>query len=131
MLTGARSGAAADRAIKADWSEFFSAKTSDSKRVKLLQNGSEFAPVISAQSGSPLASQVSAKVSKVSVTKPASRATVRYSLLLAGKPALRNQKGTAVYQSGTWKVGTASFCGLLALENGGSTASLPAACRKT
>ena len=35
----------------------------------------------------------------------------------------------AVYQDGTWKVGLASFCGLLALENGGKTSGLPAACK--
>jgi hypothetical protein len=29
------------------------------------------------------------------------------------------------------KVGDTSFCGLLALENGGKTAGLPAACQAT
>jgi hypothetical protein len=32
---------------------------------------------------------------------------------------LANQKGTAVLENGTWKVGLASFCGLAALESGG------------
>jgi hypothetical protein len=34
-----------------------------------------------------------------------------------------------VYSGGTWKVGVASFCRLLALEDGGKTSSLPAACK--
>ena len=36
--------------------------------------------------------------------------------------------GVAVLQGGTWKVGDASFCGLLTLENGGRASGLPAAC---
>jgi len=42
---------------------------------------------------------------------------------------LPNQAGVAVLQGGTWKVGVASFCGLLTLENGGKSSSLPAACK--
>jgi len=38
---------------------------------------------------------------------------------------LKGQKGTAVYQDGTWKVSKTSFCGLAALENGGKA---PAVC---
>ena len=97
------------------------------KRVSLLQDGSAFASVIRAQAGSSLASQASAKVTKVTVTSP-SQAGVTYTVLLAGTPALKNQAGVAVYEDGTWKVGLKSFCGLLTLENGGNTKSLPAAC---
>ena len=126
---GPTSGAAAEHAIATNWAAFFNAKTPAAKRVTLLQDGQEFASVINAQSGSGLASQASASVSKVTVTKPASEASVDYSILLSGQPALSNQSGTAVYQGGTWKVGVSSFCGLLALESGGSTASLPSACK--
>ena len=42
---------------------------------------------------------------------------------------LSNQTGVAVLQNVVWKVGIASFCGLLALENGGKTSGLPAACK--
>jgi hypothetical protein len=35
----------------------------------------------------------------------------------------------AVKQDGTWKVGVASFCGLLTVENNGKTSGLPAACK--
>jgi hypothetical protein len=70
----------------------------------------------------------SAKVIKVMVTS-SFQAAVTYDILLSGTPVLINQKGTAVYQDGTWKVGDASFCGLLTLEAGGKTSSLPAACK--
>jgi hypothetical protein len=42
---------------------------------------------------------------------------------------LTSQSGVAVLQDGTWKVGTATLCGLLALNAGGNTKSLPAACQ--
>ena len=118
-----------EAAIKASWEAFFSAKTPVGKRIALLQDGSQFAPIIRAQAHSPLASAASAKVTKVSVTSP-TQAKVTYSIMVGGKSALGGQHGTAVKEGGTWKVGLGSFCGLLVLENtGGKAASLPAVCR--
>lgn len=114
--------------ITTNWEAFFSAKTPVSQRVSLLQDGSQFQSVIQSQAGSGLASQASAKVTKVTVTSP-TQATVKYDILLNGTPALTNQTGTAVLDNGTWKVGVTSFCGLLTLENGGKTTGLPAACQ--
>jgi hypothetical protein len=98
------------------------------KRVSLLQDGSQFASIIRSQAGSGLAAQASAKVAKVTVMSP-TQAKVGYSILVSGQSALPNQTGVAVLQDGTWKVGVASFCNLLALENGGSTSKLPPACK--
>ena len=98
------------------------------KRVSLLQDGSTFASIIKSQAGSGLAATATAQVTKVTVIT-SSEAEVTYSILVGGTPELKDQKGTAVLQDGTWKVGVASFCGLLTLENGGSTSSLPAACK--
>jgi len=114
--------------ITTNWEAFFSAKTPVSQRVSLLQDGPQFQSVISAQAGSGLASQASAKVTKVTVTSP-TQATVKYDILLNGTPALTNQTGTAVLDNGTWKVGVTSFCSLLALENGGKVVGLPPACQ--
>lgn len=114
--------------ITHNWEKFFNAKTPVAQRVALLQNGSAFARVISAQAGSGLASTASAKVTKVIVTSP-SQATVKYAILISGSPALSNQSGVAVLQGGTWKVGLASFCGLLTLENNGKTSGLPSLCK--
>jgi hypothetical protein len=117
------SGSSAEKTIAANWTAFFSPKTPVDKRVGLLQNGSTFASVIRAQASSSLASEASAQVTKVTVTSP-SQAAVTYTILLAGTPVLKNQKGVAVYQDGTWKVGVASFCGLLTVENSGKTPSV-------
>lgn len=126
--TSAATGGNAVAEITTNWEAFFSAKTPVSQRVSLLQDGSQFQSVISAQAGSGLASQASAKVTKVTVTSP-TQATVKYDILLNGTPALTNQSGTAVLENGTWKVGVTSFCGLLTIENGGKTTGEPAACQ--
>ncbi|HUY50761.1 MAG TPA: hypothetical protein VMV92_34485 [Streptosporangiaceae bacterium] len=120
-------GAAAEAAVKTAWVAFFNPKTPVSQRVALLQNGQTFASIIKAQASSALAQSASATVSKVTLVSP-TQATVKYSIVVGGQPALANQTGVAVYQNGSWKVGDASFCALLAVENGGKTSGLPAVC---
>jgi hypothetical protein len=122
------SSSGATAAITANWEAFFNPKTPVAKRVSLLQDGQTFTSVISSQAGSGLAASATAKVTKVTLVSPA-QAKVTYSILLGGQPALTNQTGVAVKQGGTWKVGVASFCGLLTLENNGKTSGLPAACK--
>lgn len=114
--------------IKTNWEAFFNPKTPLARREALVQNGQLFAGIMKAQAGSGLASSVTAQVSKVHVVSD-SQAKVTYTILVSGNPMLRNQNGVAVKEGGVWKVGDASFCGLLALQNGGSTASLPSACK--
>jgi len=63
-------------------------------------------------------------VTAVTLQSPA-QAKVTYSILVGGTPALKDQPGVAVYQSGMWKVGDQSFCALLTLENSGKA---PTAC---
>jgi hypothetical protein len=126
--SSATGSAAAVKAITANWTAFFNAKTPEATRVSLLQDGPTFASIIKAQAGSGLASEATAKVTKVVVTSP-TQAMVTYSILVGGQVALAGQNGVAVDQGGTWKVGVASFCGLLTLEAGGKTSSLPAACK--
>jgi hypothetical protein len=122
------SGAGAVTAITTNWAKFFNAKTPIPQRIALLQNGSDFAAVIHAQAGSVLAREATAKVTHVTLTGT-SKAAVSYSILVGGKVGLGGQSGVAVYQDGVWKVGVTSFCGLLKLENGGSSKGLPAACK--
>jgi hypothetical protein len=117
-----------EKTIAANWTAFFNPKTPVAKRVSLLQDGSQFASIITAQAGGGLAASASAQVTKVTVIST-TQAGVTYNILLDGQPALKNQSGTAVFQDGTWKVGVASFCGLLSLENSGNTSKLPAACK--
>ena len=119
--------AAVQTQVAANWTAFFDAKTPVAKRVTLLQHGSQFSSAIRSLQRSGVAAAATAKVTKVTVVSP-TRAKVTYSILVSGRPVLSNRSGTAVHLDGTWKVGVASFCGLLALENGGSTKSLPAVC---
>jgi len=110
-------------AIERVWTAFFSSKTSPQQRAMYLQNGAKFEQAIREQSKSPLAQQVSSTVKSVTLQGPAD-AKVVYSIDLAGKPALKNQTGTAVKVNGLWQVGDDSFCKLLGL--GGK---VPAGCK--
>jgi DNA polymerase III gamma/tau subunit len=114
------SGAAA--AISANFETFFNSKTSVAKRVSLLQDGSQFAAIITAQQHNPLAAGLTAKVKSVS-NITSSQADVKYDLVVSG--AKVPMTGTAVNEGGTWKVGVATFCGLLHLE---ALKHLPAVC---
>ncbi len=126
--TGSSASAADEKEITTNWEAFFNAKTPVAKRVSLLQDGSTFSSIIKSQAGSGLAAEATAQVTKVSLITT-SEAQVAYNILVGGNPELKDQKGEAVLQDGIWKVGVTSFCGLLTLENGGSTSSLPAACK--
>jgi hypothetical protein len=101
--------------ITRNWTRFFNASTPTAQRVSLLQHGQKYKAALVAQAKSPLAHQSSAKVSDITLTGPSS-ATVKYSILVAGKPALKRQAGTAVKSGGTWKVSDQSFCHLLSLQ---------------
>jgi len=119
---GSTANAAAE--ITANWEKFFDSSTPVAEKVTLLQNGKVLQPAIKALVALPLASNLGAKVTAVTVTSP-TKAAVTYNITSGGSSLLSGQKGTAVYQSGTWKVGTASLCDLLKLVPGGS---VPAAC---
>jgi hypothetical protein len=112
--------------ITADWTAFFKGSTPATEKITLLQNGSEFASFLKAQSKTSTGQSVSVKVTKVKVTSKSS-ATVTYTIYLGKTPELPGAKGTAVFQNGKWKVSDASFCALLSLEG---TASQIKACAK-
>ena len=78
--------------------------TPNSRRVQLLQNGSEFSSSVSAFSSSPLASAVTSKVDSVTLTS-ATQAKVKYDLSAMGTTVAKGASGTSVLQDGTWKVG--------------------------
>ena len=128
--TSTGAGATATAAITKNWTTFFDAKTPVATRIALLQNGQQFASIIRSQAGSGLAATATSKVTGVTA-ESSTEAKVTYSILIGGVAALTGQSGVAVLQDGIWKVGDTSFCGLLALENAGKTAGLPAACQAT
>lgn len=124
--SSAASGSAAVAQITANWEKFFDASTPTADKVKLLQNGTVFEPAIKAFASFPLASGITAKVTSVTIDS-ATKAAVTYNLTAAGGSSLLSgQKGVAVYQDGTWKVGDASLCGLFRLIPGGT---IPDACK--
>lgn len=125
--SSAAAGGSAVAQITANWEAFFNPATPNSKRVQLLENGSEFASAINAFSASPLAQQVSSKVDSVSVTS-ATKANVKYDLTAAGTSVASGQTGTSVLQDGVWKVGDEVFCGLLKQGASLLNVSVPAAC---
>jgi len=121
--TGSTTDAAAQ--IKANWEKFFDAHTTVADKVKLLQNGAALEAAIKTFANFPLASGIGAKVTNVTVNS-ATKAAVTYNLTSSdGSALLSNQKGVAIYQDGTWKVGDQSLCGLFKLIPG---ATVPAAC---
>jgi len=120
---GGSSGGSNDEAqIKSAYETFFSPKTSLSGRVAVLQDGARFKPVIQSFASNPLAQSVTVTVPSVTL-RGANKADVVYVIKFAGS-ALPKQNGTAVRQNGTWKVGYAGLCKLVALQ--GST---PSACK--
>jgi hypothetical protein len=108
--------------IRSAYENFFSSKSSVSERASLLENGSQFKPLIRTFASNPLAKNVSATVSSVTL-QGKNNAKVVYAVEFAGA-SLPKQTGTAVREGGRWKVGNASLCKLIAL--GGTT---PSACK--
>ncbi len=114
--------AAARAQIKSAYIKFFSGKTPVSDRVAVLQNGSKFKGLVTSFANNPLAKNVNVTVSSVTI-EGGDKAKVVYTVKLGGA-GLPKQTGTAVLENGTWKVGYASLCRLVALQ--GST---PSACK--
>jgi hypothetical protein len=112
--------AAAQAQIKSAYAKFFSGKTPVPDRVAVLQNGSKFEGLVTSFAANPLAKNVSVKVSSVKL-QGQGKARVVYTVKLGGV-GLPQQTGTAVLQHGSWKVGDASLCKLVALQ--GSTPSV-------
>jgi len=112
--------AAARAQIKSAYVKFFSGKTPVSERVAVLQNGSKFKGLVTTFANNPLAKNVNVTVSSVTL-QGGNKAKVVYTVKLGGA-GLPKQTGTAVLENGTWKVGYASRCKLVALQ--GSTPSV-------
>ena len=114
--------------ITTNWKTFFNSSTPNSKRVQLLQNGSEFSASIAAFASSPLAAAVTSKVDSVTLDS-ATKATVKYDLTAMGTTVATGATGSSVLQDGTWKVGDDVFCGLLTeAKAAGMSVPVPSAC---
>ena len=127
--SGASTGSSATvTEITTNWNTFFNSSTPNSKRIELLQNGSQFSASIAAFASSPLAAAVSSKVDSVTLDS-ATKATVKYDLTALGSTVASGATGSSVLQDGTWKVGDDVFCGLLTeAKSAGITVPVPSAC---
>jgi hypothetical protein len=115
--------AAAQADIKSAYQTFFSPSTSLADRVAVLQKGSDFKSVVQGFASNPLAKKVGVTVTSVKL-EGANNAKVVYTIKL-GSAGLPKQTGTAVRESGRWKVGYASLCKLVALNGGAPPACAP------
>jgi hypothetical protein len=115
--------AAAQADIKSAYQTFFSPSTSLSDRVAALQNGSKFKTVVQSFASNPLAKKVGVTITSVKL-EGADKAKVVYTIKL-GSAGLPKQTGTAVRESGKWRVGFASLCKLVALNGGAPPACAP------
>jgi hypothetical protein len=115
------STADAEAQIRSAYEQFFSSQTSLADRVAVLQNGPRFKKIVASFAGNPLAKNVHVKISSVQL-EGGNQAKVVYTVTFGGT-SLGKTNGTAVRENGTWKVGFASLCKLVALA--GST---PSAC---
>jgi hypothetical protein len=114
--------AGAEATIKANWEKFFDAKTPQSERVGLLQDGTQHQQELDQQAANPLAQTATATATSVTISSPTT-ADVIYTINVGGQPVLSNQKGQAIFQDNVWKVSWQSFQALIALENGQATPS--------
>ncbi len=100
--------------VKAVWTKFFSSSTPASQKAWMLQDGARFRPVILSLASNPLAKQLSAKVSSVTL-EGANKAKVVFSIYLGNTAALSNQTGYAFKENGKWLVGYLGLCKLVSL----------------
>ena len=94
----------------------------------LLEDGESFTQVLPAmQQRATAAGGITVKVNSVkSLTAAECKAAgetdpcaeTNFDLVVAGKPAVPNQTGHAVYVDGTWKVSKSTFCALAATGGG-------------
>ena len=121
---GGGGGNPAAAQVKQVWTSFFSAKTPVSQKTALLQDGARFESAIVGLAKNPLASQLSAKVSSVTL-QGTNTAKVVYTIYLGSIAAVKDVTGYAYKQKGKWLVGYAGLCKLIALQPG---VTLPAGC---
>jgi len=116
--------------VKAMWQTFFNGAVQIPRRLELLQDGQRFAAFVNSEAKTSLGALVlaaTAKVSKVVLSAPG-KAGVTFTILLGGKPLVKNLSGTAVYAGGRWLVAASTFCSLLRKAYGKKLHTLPAAC---
>ncbi|MFC8528058.1 MULTISPECIES: hypothetical protein [Nocardia] len=117
----ATADAATTQAITQAYTTFFDATQPADKRAAQVQSGDAFLQILQAQASNPQGQGTTVSVGAIKLVD-ASNADVGYSLLINGAPVLPDQTGQAVKEGSTWKVASATFCALIAIQGGTSTA---------
>jgi hypothetical protein len=112
---GSRPDAATKQAITKAFKLFFDTDTSVTASVGVLQHGPKFRKTLAAESNSPSAKGITAKVSKIALQGD-DLAQVTFTLMTGSSPLLPDVPGYAVREAGKWKVAAQTFCRLLTLE---------------
>lgn len=115
----ATADAATTQAITQAYTTFFNGSLPPEQRAAVVQQGDAFLPILQAQASSPQSGGTTVTVAGVETTD-AANADVTYTLLMGGNPVLPDQTGQAVKEGETWKVASATFCALLAIQGGTS-----------
>ncbi|WP_067862970.1 hypothetical protein [Nocardia shimofusensis] len=117
--------AAADPAaideIKATYATFFDSTKTPEERAAKVEQSEAFLPVLQAQAANPQSAGLGVEVSKVELVD-ATNAAVTYTLVMGGNPVLADQAGEAVKSGDQWLVAATTFCTLMALQGGTSSA---------
>lgn len=117
--------AAAKAEISNAYKVFFDTNTPLAASVAVLQHGDKFRQALNAESKSPSAQNITAKVSAVAA-QSAKVAVVTFTIKSGTSVLLPNTHGFAVLEGGKWKVAAQTFCNLLTLEG-----TAPAVCKDT
>lgn len=120
--SGTPADAATKAAIAKAYATLFGTTATLSQAEAAVQHGGKFAAAIKKESQSSFAKKSGARVGTATLVSP-NTAKVTFSVLVGGRPLLKDEPGYAIKEHGTWKVAAKTFCGLLKLNG-----AAPSAC---
>jgi hypothetical protein len=109
------SPAQAKAKITAAWEKFFDPSVPVAQKTNIVENYNSLKPILEAQSNSPQAKNIKAKVKDVTL-QSGGQAKVDYDILNAQTgDSLLASSGAAIKQGSDWKVSQQTFCSLVKL----------------
>jgi len=102
--------------ITTAWTRFFDPAVPVAQKTDVIENYTGLKPILEAQSKSPQAQSIKAKVQDVTL-QGSDKATVRYDIVnsQSNEALLANASGQAVKVKDKWMVSQATFCQLVKL----------------
>ena len=113
------SPAQAKAKITTAWTRFFDPAVPVAQKTDVIENYTGLKPILEAQSKSPQAQSIKAKVQDVTL-QGSDKATVRYDIVnsQSNEALLANASGQAVKVKDKWMVSQATFCSLVTAGGG-------------